>query len=928
MKAKAYRKGIKNADMILKKCPKHGETLAMKGLMLNCLNRKKEAYELVKAGVMANLKSHVCWHVYGLLYRSDQEYEEAIKCYKNALRLDKENLQVLRDLAQLQIQMRDLPGFLETRQVLLELKPTQGPHWVSLALAHHLNGNYNVAATVLDAYEGVSGAGADPYEHSEILLYKIRILEEGGDTSKALAALDEVESKGLVKDRLGAMETRARLMMSLNRKTEAEAIYRSLLRFNPENYNYHKGLLASLGYGTWEAKLKGDQNGFGNFGSSDPQESSWMSFSKSLSSTPEAYSGLIQLYSELNGEFPDSTAVRRIPLDFLRGEYFICAADEFIRPYLQRGVPSLFATLKPLYVNCEKSDALGALFHSFEESLLNTGTFPPLRDMPAEISGLLKHQEERNGDDTNGTNKKALVWALLCLAQHYDRLGDGSKSLQYIDMCLNIEPALVEALSMRSKILKHVGDTKAAAIEAQRARRHDMSDRYLNCMAVKALFRAGEIEEAERVSTLFTKDSSSGFGNLLYDMQATWYEIASGRSYFECGNSGMALKRFLQVDTHFNEFIEDQFDFHQYCVRKQTMRAYVDMLEMEDKLYRHPAFEKAAYGAVKIFLQLADSPSLTPEEEEEAAIAEMKPEEAKKYLAKRRKAAARRQKELEDAAAAAAAQVSKGRNAKKIDLDPNGQKLLQTKDPLGDALKLLQKLVAVAPEKVQGQVLMAEVQRKRGKLLLALAAIKQAIKYAGKDNPSVHDGIVRLFLSLHNLEKKSSVEKDAQQSDSQHLLILSILRKHMSDISDGLADAESVHQSWKKSNGNISILHKLTSAKLSTELLRSKSGEVSNIGVLGSIADEIVSADIEKPNDYKQHKLCIEVAKWLKDMNLKGQEEEWRQKCAKAFPYSRWFDGDSVVVVNNDDLKGDSSISNGENGVDKVTDSTAKLSLC
>ena len=39
---------------------------------------------------------------HSLLYRSDREYDEAIKCYKNALRMDKDNLTVMRDLALLQ----------------------------------------------------------------------------------------------------------------------------------------------------------------------------------------------------------------------------------------------------------------------------------------------------------------------------------------------------------------------------------------------------------------------------------------------------------------------------------------------------------------------------------------------------------------------------------------------------------------------------------------------------------------------------------------------------------------------------------------------------------------------------------------------------------------------------------------------------------
>ena len=65
MQTKLYKKGLKTADLILKKFPENGETLAMKGLLCNCLNRKDEAYDLVKQGVKSNLRSHVCWHVYG-----------------------------------------------------------------------------------------------------------------------------------------------------------------------------------------------------------------------------------------------------------------------------------------------------------------------------------------------------------------------------------------------------------------------------------------------------------------------------------------------------------------------------------------------------------------------------------------------------------------------------------------------------------------------------------------------------------------------------------------------------------------------------------------------------------------------------------------------------------------------------------------------
>jgi len=84
------------------------------------LGRKEEAYDHVRRGLRNDLQSHVCWHVYGLLQRSDKKYDEAIKCYRNALKWDKDNIQILRDLSLLQIQMRDLEGYkVNIQQILI-----------------------------------------------------------------------------------------------------------------------------------------------------------------------------------------------------------------------------------------------------------------------------------------------------------------------------------------------------------------------------------------------------------------------------------------------------------------------------------------------------------------------------------------------------------------------------------------------------------------------------------------------------------------------------------------------------------------------------------------------------------------------------------------------------------------------------------------
>lgn len=53
---KQYKKALKQADAILKKFPKHGETLAMKGLTLNYMSKREEAHALVKEGLTNDMR--------------------------------------------------------------------------------------------------------------------------------------------------------------------------------------------------------------------------------------------------------------------------------------------------------------------------------------------------------------------------------------------------------------------------------------------------------------------------------------------------------------------------------------------------------------------------------------------------------------------------------------------------------------------------------------------------------------------------------------------------------------------------------------------------------------------------------------------------------------------------------------------------------
>jgi len=280
---KQYKRGLKAADQILKKHPKHGDTMAMKALILNAQGKTEEAFALGKEALTVDMKSHICWHVYGLLYRTNKNFEEAIKAYKFALKLEPESSQIQRDLAILQIQMRDYQGYVQSRFAMLQARPQVRQSWTALAVAHHLAGNLQEAENILSTYEETMKVppSKTDLENSEAVMYRNMIIAEMGDTKRALDHLESAAKYNL--DRLAVMEARAKYHTDLNNKEEAAKAYRALLDRNPEHPEYYHALLKVLDI------PEGDQ------------------------ATRKA------IFDEYAEKAPRCDAARRLPLDFLTG---------------------------------------------------------------------------------------------------------------------------------------------------------------------------------------------------------------------------------------------------------------------------------------------------------------------------------------------------------------------------------------------------------------------------------------------------------------------------------------------------------------------------------------------------------------------------------------------------------------------------------
>ncbi|KAG6669387.1 N-terminal acetyltransferase A complex auxiliary subunit NAA15-like [Carya illinoinensis] len=838
---KQYKKGLKAADSILKKFPDHGETLAMKGLTLNCMDRKSEAYELVRQGLKNDLKSHVCWHVYGLLYRSDREYREAIKCYRNALRIDPDNIEILRDLSLLQAQMRDLTGFVETRQQLLSLKPNHRMNWIGFAVAHHLNSNTSKAVEILEAYEGTLEDDHPPdnerSEHGEMLLYKISLLEECGFLERALEELHKKESK--IVDKLDCKEQEVSLLLKLGRLEEGEKLLRALLFMNPDNYRYYEGLQQCVGL-----------------------------YSENSHFSPDEIDRLDALYKSLGQQYQWSSAVKRIPLDFLQGNRFQEAAENYIRPLLTKGVPSLFSDLSPLYDHPCKVDILEQLMLKLEHSIRTTSKYPG--------------RAEKEPPST-------LMWSLFLLAQHYDRRGQYDIALSKINEAIEHTPTVIDLYSAKSRILKHAGDLAAAAALADEARCMDLADRYINSDCVKRMLQADQVALAEKTAVLFTKDGDQH--NNLHDMQCMWYELASGESYFRQGDLGRALKKFLAVEKHYADITEDQFDFHSYCLRKMTLRAYVEMLRFQDRLHSHAYFHKAAAGAIRCYLKLYDSPPKSTAEEDDD-MSKLLPSQKKKMRQKQRKAEARAKKEAEEKheeSSAAGASKSGKRHVKPVDPDPHGEKLLQIEDPLLEATKYLKLLQKNSPNSLETHLLSFELNMRKQKILLAFQAVKQLLRLDA-EHPDSHRCLIKFF---HKARSMATPVTDTEK------LVCSVLEAERPTISQlhekSLSEGNEIFLERYKD----SLMHRAAVAEMLYVLEPDRKLEAIRL-IEESTNNMVPKKGALRPVRGWKLKDCIEVHKLLGTvLDDKEAALRWKVRCAECFPCSTYFEGSCSSAVPN-----------------------------
>ncbi|XP_036878855.1 N-alpha-acetyltransferase 16, NatA auxiliary subunit isoform X3 [Manis javanica] len=782
---KQYKNGLKFCKMILSnpKFAEHGETLAMKGLTLNCLGKKEEAYEFVRKGLRNDVKSHVCWHVYGLLQRSDKKYDEAIKCYRNALKLDKDNLQILRDLSLLQIQMRDLEGYRETRYQLLQLRPTQRASWIGYAIAYHLLKDYDMALKLLEEFRQTQQVPPNKidYEYSELILYQNQVMREADLFQESLDHIETYEKQ--ICDKLLVEEIKGEMLLKLGRLKEASEVFKNLIDRNAENWCYYEGLEKAL--------------------------------------------QLSEKFREL--------------------------MDKFLRANFSKGCPPLFTTLKSLYYNAEKISIIQELVTNYEACLKTCDFFSPYE----------------NGEKEPPTT---LLWVQYFLAQHFDKLGQYSLALDYINAAIASTPTLIELFYMKAKIYKHIGNLREAAKWMDEAQSLDTADRFINSKCAKYMLRANMIKEAEEMCSKFTREGVSAVENL-NEMQCMWFQTECILAYQRLGRYGDALKKCHEVERHFFEITDDQFDFHTYCMRKMTLRAYVDLLRLEDTLRRHAFYFKAARSAIEIYLKLYDNPLTNASEQQQINSENLSAKELKKMLSKQRRA--QKKAKLEEERKHAERERQQKNQKKRRDEEEEEasglkeelipEKLERIENPLEEAIKFLIPLKNLVADNIDTHLLAFEIYFRKGKFLLMLQSVKRAFAI-NSNNPWLHECLIKFSKSVSNHSNLPDIVSKVLSQEMQKIFVNK--------------DLESFNEDFLKHNAT-SLQHLLSGAKMMYFLDKSRQEKAITIATR---MDETIKD--------KNVKTLINVSEALLDGsfgNCNSQYEEYRMACHNLLPFTSAF---------------------------------------
>lgn len=577
-----YDKAIKYGDQILATHPGHGETIAMKGLILHTQEKREEGMKVVREGLMKNLKSSVSWHCLGLVQKADKNHAEAVKAFKRSVILDERNINAARDLSSSAIQCRDWAQFVEVRQMMLGHKPNVRANWVGLACAHHMNGNPELALAVMDIMVAIMEAGSNTFETSEAHVFRAELELSAGRPSNALEVLRKHDAE--IADAPVKCLLRAKAHAALGEAEEAEKLFLESIAGGNSEVDSIDALSALSGIVVDKTThLPVHHN------------------NRADAKVVEQCDKFVALLDKIAAAAPRCDAAKRFALDVCSTEEFEGRLKAYIKPYIIKMIPSVTFILKSLYNYFPATDSritmIGTVLHAMEASLEKN-------DYDAFFSTFATAGASQ---PTGDRNPALLLWVYQFLAAHYLRIRNYTKAHEYADKAINHTPTIEMLYLLKAKIFSREGDLAKAAELADTARVLDLQDKYLNAKAAKYFFRIGDVEKAEGNMKLFMKDDEDPAATYLtaLDSQTAWYEREVGDAFMIRKDYISALQNYAMFEKHHKDNHDEMVDFHNYTFRRSTMRQWIDVQQNDIQIGLQRFFLLTCPRMVKVYMAIA-----------------------------------------------------------------------------------------------------------------------------------------------------------------------------------------------------------------------------------------------------------------------------------------------------------------------------------
>ena len=442
------------------------------------------------------------------MHRYDKNYEEAIKCYKSALRIDKDNFQILRDLALLQLQCRQYEGIVETRKKILLSRPTAPFNWISIVLAYHMSGNLKQALESLDGYLELFKDISDPDQ--DHLYYKVSIMQEMGMFSEAMIFMKqnmkrqstrrylEIFGKLCTRNKNNFLRFLAQLALSAETFEACEEAARRLLDINPDCREYIEMLV----------KCNRDQG-----------------------------KSILPLFEETMQKSP-LAAVEF--LDHLKQEEFSQFAPKLLEYFLAKGSPAVFSLFKRYLADSERR-------HVIWDS----------------ISAFLTREDLKTASLAFAANFQSLIW-------------NQEEALKHVDQLIVLQPDQKDHLLLKARILKRDEKSSDAVALLESEIETFLKDKFSASKVAKYQLRHGSIPKGQEIIASFIQKPTlqEKIGDL-HEMQAIWYLSEMANRLVREGKNLEAACFYRKIEMIFDEFIDDQLDFHGFSIRKMSFVDYI-----------------------------------------------------------------------------------------------------------------------------------------------------------------------------------------------------------------------------------------------------------------------------------------------------------------------------------------------------------------